>query len=92
MYHIDFNKPVHVYFMGIGGISMSGLADILLSKGFRISGSDMKQSELTDRLISQGVPVHIGQTADNITDDIDDLVKKIISLGNYAQKEPGARK
>ena len=39
-------------FMGIGGISMSGLADILLSKGFRISGSDMKQSELTDRLIS----------------------------------------
>ena len=51
MYHIDFNKPVHVYFMGIGGISMSGLADILLSKGFRISGSDMKQSELTDRLI-----------------------------------------
>ena len=71
MYHIDFNKPVHVYFMGIGGISMSGLADILLSKGFRISGSDMKQSELTDRLISQGVPVHIGQTADNITDDID---------------------
>lgn len=71
MYHIDFNKPVHVYFMGIGGISMSGLADILLSKGFKISGSDMKQSELTDRLISHGVPVHIGQTADNITDDID---------------------
>ena len=40
MYQIDFKHPVHVYFIGIGGISMSGLAEILLSEGFRVSGSD----------------------------------------------------
>ncbi len=74
MYHIDFNQPVHVYFMGIGGISMSGLADILFSKGFTISGSDMKQSDLTDKLSAQGIKVYIGQKADNITDDIDVVV------------------
>ena len=47
MYTIDLQKPVHVYFIGIGGISMSGLAHILQSKGFKISGSDAKESENT---------------------------------------------
>ena len=42
MYKVDFEKPIHVYFMGIGGISMSGLAEILLQEGFTVSGSDMK--------------------------------------------------
>ena len=40
MYHIDFNKPEHIHFIGIGGISMSGLAEILLERGFTVSGSD----------------------------------------------------
>ena len=39
MYNIDFKKPVHVYFMGIGGISMSGLAQILIEENFKVSGS-----------------------------------------------------
>lgn len=43
MYQIDFKKPIHVFFMGIGGISMSGLAEILLSEGFRVSGSDRQR-------------------------------------------------
>ena len=42
VYQLDLNKPVHVHFIGIGGISMSGLAEILLEKGFTISGSDAK--------------------------------------------------
>ncbi len=74
MYNIDFNKPCHVYFMGIGGISMSGLAEILLGEGFTISGSDMKESEITDSLKALGVKVNIGQVASNITDDIDLVV------------------
>ena len=37
---IDFHKPVHIYFIGIGGISMSGLAHILIDRGFTVSGSD----------------------------------------------------
>ena len=40
MYEIDFNRPQHVHFIGIGGISMSGLAEILMEEGFTVSGSD----------------------------------------------------
>ena len=40
MYQIDFHKPLHIHFIGIGGISMSGLAEILLGEDFVISGSD----------------------------------------------------
>ena len=46
MYQIDFNKPIHIHFMGIGGISMSGLAEILIKEGFSISGSDIHTSDI----------------------------------------------
>ena len=46
-----------IHFIGIGGISMSGLAEILLSRGFKISGSDMKASALTDHLAEKGASV-----------------------------------
>lgn len=74
MYQVDFNHPVHVYFIGIGGISMSGLAEILLSEGFRVSGSDMKKSSLTELLEKEGAVVHYGQRRENITNDIDLVV------------------
>lgn len=74
MYHIDFNKPIRVHFIGIGGISMSGLAEILLERGFEISGSDIRQSVLTDRLEDKGVRINIGQTAENIQNGIDLIV------------------
>lgn len=70
-YRFDYENPCHVYFVGIGGISMSGLAEILLREGFRVSGSDSAQSEFTDHLTSRGAKVYIGQRAENITDDID---------------------
>lgn len=70
MYTIDYNKPVTVHFIGIGGISMSGLAEILLSKGFTISGSDIQKSDLTSLLESRGARIYIGQKAENITGDI----------------------
>ncbi|MDO4332005.1 MAG: UDP-N-acetylmuramate--L-alanine ligase [Eubacteriales bacterium] len=76
MYHVDFNHPIHVYFIGIGGISMSGLAEILLSEGFTVSGSDWNRSPLTQLLESQGAHINYGkpQKAENITDDIDLVV------------------
>ena len=74
MYQVDFNHPVHVYFIGIGGISMSGLAEILLSEGFRVSGSDMKKSSLTELLEKEGAVIHYGQRRENITNDIDLVV------------------
>ena len=68
MYKIDFNKPIHVHFIGIGGISMSGLAEILLEEGFTISGSDSKESPLTRKLEAEGAHIFYGQKAENITD------------------------
>lgn len=73
MYQIDFNKPVHVHFIGIGGISMSGLAELLLSRGFTVSGSDNTRSELTD-MLAKRCRISIGQRRENINDDIDVVV------------------
>ena len=62
----DINKKVH--FIGIGGISMSGLAAILLNKGFSVSGSDSKESEITNKLKSEGAEIYIGHKAENLKD------------------------
>ena len=74
MYTIDFTKPVHIHFIGIGGISMSGLAEILLKEGFTVSGSDSKESALTDHLTASGAQIFYGQRASNIIDGIDLVV------------------
>ncbi len=74
MYKVDFNSPAHAHFIGIGGISMSGLAEILKGAGFTVSGSDMKESDTVKLLESNGIKVYIGQVASNITDDIDFVV------------------
>ena len=74
MYKIDFNRPIKIHFMGIGGISMSGLAEVLLERGFTITGSDMKASPITKKLESHGASIIYGQKAENITDDIDLVV------------------
>lgn len=66
MYQIDFNCPIHIYFMGIGGISMSGLAEILLEEGFRVSGSDSQESDLTQALIEKGAKIFYGQRPENL--------------------------
>ena len=74
MYKINFGQPIHIHFIGIGGISMSGLAEILLEEGFTISGSDAKESPLTDKLASEGVQISYPQSAANITPGIDAVV------------------
>lgn len=74
MYTIDFNKPCHIYFIGIGGISMSGLAELLLTKGFRVSGSDWHSSPITKRLECMGISIQYGESASHIGDDIDCVV------------------
>ena len=74
MYKINFEKPIHIHFIGIGGISMSGLAEILLEEGFTVSGSDSKESPLTKKLESEGAIIHYGQCAENISDGIDCVV------------------
>ncbi len=61
-----------LYFIGIGGVSMSGLCEILLAEGgYTLLGSDNNKSNLVDNLIKKGVTVYIGQKKENITEDID---------------------
>jgi len=70
----DFIKNKRVHFIGIGGISMSALAEILLEKNFQVSGSDTKSSKTTERLKSKGAKIYIGQISKNITPDINLVV------------------
>ena len=74
MYQIDFPKPIAIHFIGIGGISMSGLAEVLLEEGFTISGSDAKKSPLTTLLEEKGATLYYGQRASNIKDSVDVVV------------------
>lgn len=74
MYKLDFNNPINVHFIGIGGISMSGLAEILIDRGFTVSGSDISSSKVINRLDSLGASISIGHKASNITKDIDLIV------------------
>lgn len=63
-----------IHFIGIGGISMSGIAQIMKSRGYDVSGSDRSESDMTRRLEAAGIPVTIGQRAENITPDMDTIV------------------
>ncbi len=63
-----FKKYQHIHFVGIGGIGMSGIAEVLLNLGYRISGSDAKKSAITDRLETLGAKVFEGHNAANVSD------------------------
>jgi len=69
------NAKKHLYFMGIGGIGMSGIAEIFLDYGYPVSGSDIRVSGVTERLQNKGAKIFIGQVAENITADIDVVVQ-----------------
>ncbi len=61
-----FAAAQRVHFIGIGGIGMSGIAEILLSLGFPVSGSDLRTSAVTDRLKKLGATIFVGHTAENV--------------------------
>jgi UDP-N-acetylmuramate--alanine ligase len=69
-----FSSIKKIHFVGIGGIGMSGIAEILLDQGFKVSGSDRSLSEVTDRLRKLGATIYEGHKAENITPDVDTLV------------------
>jgi len=62
-----FAKIQRVHFVGIGGIGMSGIAEVLLNLGYKISGSDLKPSPITERLAGLGAQVFAGHRAENIS-------------------------
>ncbi len=61
-----FKKFQHIHFVGVGGIGMSGIAEVLLNLGYKVSGSDVKRSAITDRLESLGGKIYEGHEAANI--------------------------
>jgi UDP-N-acetylmuramate--alanine ligase len=63
-----FKKIQHIHFVGIGGIGMSGIAEVLLNLGYRVTGSDLKESDTTQRLRQLGGEILIGHRAENVTD------------------------
>ena len=60
-------KKYHIHFVGIGGIGMSGIAELLLNLGYKVSGSDLKSSDITENLKTIGGTIYIGHSADHIS-------------------------
>jgi UDP-N-acetylmuramate--alanine ligase len=63
-----YGKIEKIHFVGIGGIGMSGIAEVLLNLGYKVSGSDLRQSETTERLAAIGGEIHIGHARENLVD------------------------
>ena len=69
-----FSSIKKIHFVGIGGIGMSGIAEILIDQGFAVSGSDRALSDVTERLHSLGAAIYEGHKAENLASDVDTLV------------------
>ena len=65
-FYLDSHKYSNIHFIGIGGISMSALAEILISEGYNVSGSDAKDSIIVERLRKLGAKIYIGHDEGNI--------------------------
>ncbi|KPJ48272.1 MAG: hypothetical protein AMJ41_05240, partial [candidate division Zixibacteria bacterium DG_27] len=63
---VFFNKVKKLHFVGIGGVGMSGIAEVLLNLGYTVTGSDLKGSETTQRLASLGAKIDIGHKGENV--------------------------
>ena len=72
--------PIH--FVGIGGIGMSGIAEVLLNHGYRVQGSDLKASKITDRLKELGAVIYEGQRAENLEEAEVVVISSAIKPGN----------
>ena len=64
-----YRKDLRIHFVGIGGIGMSGIAELLLNLGYRVSGSDLRKSDITDRLSQLGAEIQEGHAAKNVPED-----------------------
>ena len=83
--------PIH--FVGIGGIGMSGIAEVLMTLGYQVQGSDSKASKITDRLVALGAQFFEGQKAENIGDGVSVVViSSAIKKGNPELEEARRRK
>src|SRR6266702_6220462 len=82
-----FARIQRIHFVGIGGIGMSGIAEVLLNLGYEISGSDLKRSLVTDRLATLGASVFEGHSAENVTGADVVVTSSAINAGNPEVEE-----
>ncbi len=80
-----------IHFVGIGGIGMSGIAEVLMTLGYRVQGSDQKASKITDRLQGLGARIFVGQSAENLTDAEVVVISSAIKKGNPELEEARRR-
>jgi UDP-N-acetylmuramate--alanine ligase len=81
--------PIH--FVGIGGIGMSGIAEVLLKYGYTVQGSDLKPSPITDRLVERGATLFFGQKAENLEGAEVVVISSAIKKGNPELDEARAK-
>ena len=77
-----FNTIKNIHFIGIGGSGMSGIAEVLFHSGYHVSGSDIKQTPITDKLKNLGVHIYIGHASENIQDTQVVVVSSAINKHN----------
>ncbi len=87
-----FATSQHAHFIGIGGIGMSGIAEILLNLGIRVSGSDLKRSAVTDRLAQLGATIYEGHDAANVAGATVVVTSSAVNAKNPEVLEAHARK
>jgi UDP-N-acetylmuramate--alanine ligase len=87
-----FATSQHAHFIGIGGIGMSGIAEILLNLGFKVSGSDLRRGPVTDRLAQMGATIYEGHNAANIAGATVVVTSSAVSATNPEVLEARARK
>jgi UDP-N-acetylmuramate--alanine ligase len=87
-----FTTSQHAHFIGIGGIGMSGIAEILLSLGMKVSGSDLRRGPVTDRLAQLGATVYEGHQAINVAGATVVVTSSAVSASNPEVLEAHARK
>ncbi len=82
-----FFKPQHIHFVGIGGIGMSGIAEVLLNLGYTISGSDLRSTPITERLERLGAHVFLGHAAGNVNGAKVVVVSSAVNPANPEYRE-----
>ncbi len=87
-----FSSIKKLHFIGIGGIGMSGIAEILLDQGFKVSGSDRALSDVTERLQALGAKVFEGHKAENIADDVDTVVYSSAVINDNPEVQEAIRR
>ena len=77
---MNLSEYRNIHCIGIGGIGLSGIAEILLSRGHHVTGSDMRESDITEKLIGDGARIYLGHQAKNVEGA--DLVVYTVAVGD----------